>query len=71
MRKEYSALTDGETIWIDNDQPKAVVSFLRHDGASEDIIFVGNFSDKKVKVKLSDGTKYKLEPWCFVFEPKK
>ena len=70
MRKEFSALTDGETIWIDNDQPKAVVSFLRHDGVSPDVYFIGNFSDKKVKVKLSDGTKYKLEPWGFVFGPK-
>ncbi len=69
MRKNYSALTDGETIWIDNDQPKAVLSFRRHDGASKDVIFVGNFSDKKVRVKLADGSKYKLEPWGFVFGP--
>ena len=70
MRKEYSALTNGETIWLDNDQPDAVVSFIRHDGASEDVIFVGNFSDKKVKVTLSDGSKYKLQPWGYVFCPK-
>ncbi len=69
MRKTYSALTRGETFWIDNDQPKSVISFKRHDGVSQDVIFVGNFSDKKVRVKLADGTKYKLEPWGFVFEP--
>ena len=69
MRKDYSALTDGETIWIDNDRPKEVLSFRRHDGVSKDVVFVGNFSGKKVKVKLTDGTKYKLEPWSFVFQP--
>jgi glycosidase len=71
MRKAYSALTDGETVWIDNDQPASVLSFLRHDGVSPDVYFIGNFSDKKVKVKLSDGTKYKLEPWDFFFGAKK
>jgi len=70
MRQQYSALTRGETVWIDNDQPKAVCSFLRHDGVSKDVIFVGNFSDKEVKVKLADGTKYKLAPWGFVFGAK-
>ncbi len=69
MRKDYSALTDGETIWIDNDRPKEVLSFRRHDGVSKDVVFVGNFSGKKVKVKLTYGTKYKLEPWSFVFQP--
>lgn len=70
MRQQYSSLTEGETIWIDNDQPKAVCSFLRHDGVSEDILFVGNFSDKKVKVKLAGGSKYTLAPWGFVFGPR-
>ncbi len=67
MRKANSALTHGETVWIDNDQPKAVISFKRHDGVSPDVVFVGNFSDKKVKVRLADGTKYKINPWGFVF----
>ena len=70
LRKNYSALTDGEMVWLDNDQPKAVCSFVRRDGVSQDVVFIGNFSDKKVKVKLQDGSKYKLDPWGYVFEPR-
>jgi glycosidase/glycerophosphoryl diester phosphodiesterase len=69
MRKRYSALTDGETVWIDNDCPKEVLSFRRHDGFSQDVIFVGNFSGRKVKVRLADGSRFTLAPWAFVFEP--
>ncbi len=70
LRNRYSSLTDGETVWLDNDQPKAVSSFVRRDGVSRDVIFVGNFSDKKIKVKLGDGSKYRLAPWEYVFEPR-
>ena len=28
-----------------------------------------NFSDKEIKVKFADGTKYTLAPWGYIFEP--
>ena len=69
MRRQYSSLTNGQTQWLDNDRPKEIVSFLRHDGVSEDVVFVGNFSDKKLTVNLSNGMKYELEPWGYIFRP--
>lgn len=69
MRGRYSALTHGQTLWLDNDRPAEVGAFLRRDGKSDDILFVGNFSDKKVSVKLENGQKFKLEPWAFIFKP--
>ena len=69
MRRTYSSLSHGETTWIDNDQPQTVCSFIRHDGKSQDVLFVGNFSADKIKVKLADGKKYSLDPWGYVFEP--
>lgn len=68
MRQAYSSLTHGETVWIDNDQPQKVCAFRRTDGVSEDVLFVGNFSAQKVKVKLADGQKYTLDPWGYIFE---
>lgn len=70
MRKRYPSLTHGATVWLDNDKPSAVCSFIRSDGVSQDVVFVGNFTEKTVKVKLADGSRYVLEPWGFVFEPK-
>ena len=71
MRREYSSLAHGQTIWIDNDHPFEICSFLRHDGVSPDIIFVGNFSETAIKAKLSDGRKVSLAPWGYIFEPVK
>lgn len=68
MRKEYSCLVDGSVIWLDNDKPEKVCSFARTDGKSKDVRFVANCSAEKVRVRLSDGTKYRLDPWGFVFE---
>lgn len=68
MRHAKSALVEGKTIWLDNDQPQSACSFLRSDGKSADVLFVGNFSAKGVEVKLSNGRKYKLQPWGYVFE---
>ena len=70
MRKEQKALTYGKTEWIDNDKPAEVLSFKRTYEGCSDVLFVGNFSDKEIKVKLADGTKYTLAPWGYIFEPK-
>ena len=71
MRKEQKALTHGATEWIDNDMPAEVLSFKRTLEGYNDVLFVGNFSDKELKVKLADGSKYTLAPWAYVFEPQK
>jgi len=68
MRRERSCLVDGAVVWIENNHPDKVLSFKRSDGKSEDVVFVANFSGKKVDVRLEDGTKYKLAPWGYVFE---
>jgi len=67
MRREYSSLAHGETIWLDNDCPEQVISFLRRDGISKDVLFVGNYSENPVKVKLSTGKKFTLDPWGYFF----
>ena len=69
MRKEQKALCYGATEWIDNDMPADVLSFKRTYEGSDDVLFVGNFSDKQVKVKLANGTKYTLAPWGYIFGP--
>ena len=71
MRKEQKALAYGSTEWIDNDMPAEVLSFKRTYEGSSDILFVGNFSDREIKVKLADGSKYTLAPWAYIFEPQK
>jgi len=71
MRKEQKALTHGATKWIDNDCPAEVLSFRRVYEGCPDVLFVGNFSDKEVKVELADGSKHKLAPWGYVFEVQK
>ena len=69
MRREQKALGYGVTEWIDNDHPAEVLSFRRRFEGCSDVLFVGNFSDKEIKVKLADGTKYSLAPWGYIFEP--
>lgn len=68
MRRTYSSLAHGETTWLDNDHPEQVIAFLRHDGISKDILFVGNYSEQDVKVTLSNGKKFKLGPWGYHFD---
>lgn len=68
MRKDYSCLVDGSVEWLDNDRPDKVCSFKRTDGKSKDVIFIANCSPDKVRVRLSDGTKYNLGPWGYIFE---
>lgn len=69
MRRDYSSLTSGKTVWLDNNCPESVCSFVRRDGVSPDIFFVGNFSDQKRKIRLSDGHRLTLEPFSFFFGP--
>jgi hypothetical protein len=71
MRKEHKALSYGSTEWIDNDCPAEVLSFKRTLEGADDVLFVGNFSNKQVKVKLADGSKHTLAPWGYVFEAQK
>ncbi len=71
MRKEQKALTHGKTEWIDNNYPVEVLSFRRTYEDCADVLFVGNFSDKELNVKLADGTKCRLAPWGYIFESKK
>jgi len=51
LRRTEPALTAGEVIWLDNDQPDAVVSFLRRTG-SDEIVTVVNLSNRKTKVQV-------------------
>jgi glycosidase len=69
MRKEHKALSYGSTEWIDNDRPAEVLSFKRVYEGANDVLFVGNFSDKEIKVKLANGSKYTLAPWEYIFAP--
>ena len=69
MRKEHKALSYGSTEWIDNDCPAEVLSFKRVYEGANDVLFVGNFSDKEIKVKLANGSKYTLAPWGYIFAP--
>ena len=71
MRKEQKALVYGATEWIDNDCPVEVCSFKRTLEGADDVLFVGNFCDRVIKVTLADGTKYTLQPWQYIFEPLK
>ncbi len=52
MRHAERALTHGEVIWVDNDQPGSVVSFLRRT-PGEEILSVVNLSDREIKVRVA------------------
>ncbi len=52
MRKAESTLTDGDLKWIDNDQPGAVVAYLRTSG-DEKILTVINLSKTPLQVNLA------------------
>jgi glycosidase len=51
LRCAAPALTSGEVVWLDNDQPDAVLSFLRRAG-SEEIVTVASLSNRKLKVQI-------------------
>jgi glycosidase len=50
MRKEHAALTDGDLIWVENNNPNSVVSFIRRKGA-EEILVMLNLSNRISKVE--------------------
>jgi len=52
MRHAERALTHGEVVWLDNDQPDAVAAFLRRT-ADEEILSVVNLSKHAVKVRVT------------------
>ena len=52
LRHAEPALTEGEVLWIESDQPGIVVSFLRRAG-SEVIVTVANFSNRKLKAQVA------------------
>ena len=49
LRRNHSALHDGDVAWVDHDQPNDVVAFLRNDG-KEEILTVVNLSSRSTKV---------------------
>jgi cyclomaltodextrinase / maltogenic alpha-amylase / neopullulanase len=51
-RHAERALTHGAVVWLDNDQPDAVLSFLRR-AAGEEILSVVNLSDHALKVRVT------------------
>lgn len=52
LRRNEPALTGGEVVWLDNDQPDAIVSFLRRTG-SDEIITVASLSNRKLKTQIA------------------
>lgn len=48
LRRAEAALHRGEVAWLENDQPDAVLSFLRRAGG-EEILVVANLSNRKVR----------------------
>ncbi len=53
MRRSRPALTRGELVWVDNDAPSAVLSYLRT-SAEEKVLTVVNLTNKPVNVKLAE-----------------
>jgi cyclomaltodextrinase / maltogenic alpha-amylase / neopullulanase len=51
-RHAERALTHGTVVWLDNDQPDSVLSFLRR-AAGEEILCVVNLSDRAMKVRVT------------------
>ena len=51
LRKAESALTQGELVWLDSDQPEAGLSFLRRLGR-EEILTVVNLTGKPAKISV-------------------
>jgi len=51
LRRAERALTHGTVVWLDNDQPDAVLSFLRKT-EDQQILTVVNLSDKPLRVTV-------------------
>lgn len=52
LRHAERALTHGTVVWLDNDQPASVLSFLRRASGAE-ILSVLNLSDRATQVRLT------------------
>ena len=52
LRHAETALTKGKVIWLDNDEPGAVLSFLRQTDA-EEILTVVNLTGREVRVRVA------------------
>jgi cyclomaltodextrinase / maltogenic alpha-amylase / neopullulanase len=52
MRRTQRALTHGAVVWLDNDQPDAVLSFLRR-ASDQEILSVVNLSDRARDVRIA------------------
>lgn len=52
VRHTERALTNGEVVWLDNDQPDSVLSYLRRT-SSEEILSVVNLSDRAIDVRVA------------------
>jgi len=59
MRHAERALTRGAVVWLDNDQPNSVLSFLRRT-TDEEILSVVNLSSRTIDVRITlpDRTKW-------------
>lgn len=51
LRHNESALQSGEVVWVNHDQPDAVVAFCRRAG-EQNILSVANLSNRSIKVRL-------------------
>ena len=51
LRRTEAALNSGEVVWLENDQPDAVISFLRRAGRDE-IVTIASLSNRKIKVQV-------------------
>lgn len=51
LRRQERVLAEGEVVWLDNDQPDAVVSFLRR-VAGEEMLTVANLSNRPATAKV-------------------
>lgn len=52
MRRNERILGDGQVVWLDNDQPDSVLSFLRRAPGGE-ILSVTNLSNRPVQVRVA------------------
>lgn len=52
LRRGEATLARGEVVWLENDRPEAVLSFLRRT-ADDEILSVVNFSNRPVEVRVT------------------
>ena len=59
MRHAERALTHGDVVWLDNNQPDSVLSFLRR-ASGDEVLCLLNLSDRstKVRVELPEPTQW-------------